>query len=417
MAKAPKERWDTDDLLRRCCKALDIAKTTIMLLGAEGFNDEDTPNNRILPEKIIGETGLLLLVTSMAREHKTVEDRVEELAEMLLPYARTEKVFMEICLQPALAMEYAMAHIFLSRIGYPDRRFDALLLKSINALSHFGRERTPHRMMEQAWIKKIWNDEFQFNKHVFAGTMAHSALNKPIDLLHGTAADMYAFTHALMYATNFNRCGNKLPRSRWAILSDAEAMLARCLDDEDYDVGGEILLAWPLIGNSWSASAAFAFRVLATAEDDAGMMPAPGLNMESIRQLEGVKRDKYLYASSYHTAYVMGLLCAVSLQPGNAPPKRIRAKNPVPGSARKFLRFLEHDPQKKQWRVEFDQLPEKEQDALTGLLINIAVIRNVRQKRYGVVYEILGAAYQMDMADTALASQAAELLERLSLLS
>jgi hypothetical protein len=113
----------------------------------------------------------------------------------------------------------------------------------------------------------------------------------------------------------------------------------------------------------------------------------------------------------------MGLLCAVTLQPGNAPPKCIGAKNPVPGSASIILRFLDRNPQKRQWRTEFDKLAEKEQDALSGLLLNIALIRLVRQKQYGIVYELLSAAFQMGMSNTAMASQVAELLERLSLLS
>jgi len=388
-----------------------------MLLGADGYHDADAPNNRILPEKIIGETGLLLLVASMAGEHREIKVQLEEVVAILLPYARAKKTFLDICLQPPLAMEYAMAHIFLSRMGYPDDRFDRLLLKTITASARSGRERPPHRVMEQVWMNKIWKGEAPYNKSEFVRMMNDSALNKPIDLLYGTTSDMYAFTHALMYATNFNQSPLKLPRSRASILSEAEAMLARCLDDEDYDLGGEVLLNWPLTGNSWSPAAAFAFRVLARAEDEAGMLPAPGVDKEKIKKLERVNREKYVYATGYHTAYVMGLLCAVSLQPGKSPAKNIHSKHAVCGSAQRFLGYLDRDPKKKQWRDEFDKLKPAEQDALAGFLLNVAFIRNVRQKQYGAVYELLGIAYEMGMADTALASQVAELLDRLSLLS
>jgi hypothetical protein len=410
-------RWDTGDLIRRCCNALDTASETITLLAAQGFKDTDDVNNHILPEKIIGETGLLLLVTSIVGSYKEIADRVEAIAGQLIPYARKEKTFLDICLQPALAMEYAMAHIFLTNIGHPDPKFDALLLKSINALSHYGRERPPHRMMEQAWMKKIWNGNTKSNNYHFSKTMADSVLNKPIDLLHGTRDDMYAFTHSLMYATDFHRSPGKLPRRRAEILSEAEAMLARSLDEEDYDLAGEVLLTWPLTGKSWSAAAAFAFRILAKAEDEAGFLPSLSTNKATLQKLEGDDRKKYLYASAYHTAYVMGLLCAVSLQPGKTPPKYIRTKTLVPGSSQKILPFLGHDEQKKQWRDEFDKLTEREQDTLSGFLLNVALIKNVRQKQYGTVYELLSTAYQMGMADTALASQSAELLDRLSMVS
>jgi len=409
--------WDTGDLIRRCCNALDTARETITLLAADGFKDTDDVNNHILPEKIIGETGLLLLVTSIVASHKEIADRVETIAGLLIPYARKEKTFLDICLQPSLAMEYAMAHIFLTNIGYPDPKFDALLLKSMNALAHYGRERPPHRMMEQAWIKKIWNHNASATNYHFSKTMADSVLNKPIDLLHGTRDDMYAFTHSLMYAADFNRSARNLPRRRAEILSEAEAMLARSLDEEDYDLAGEVLLTWPLTGKSWSAGAAFAFRILARVEDEAEFLPSLSTNKATLQKLEGDDRKRYLYASAYHTAYVMGLLCAVSLQPGKTPPKHIRTKTLVPGSARKILHFLNHDRQKKQWHDEFGKLTEHEQDALSGFLLNVALIRNVRQKQYGTVYELLGTAYQMSMADTALASQTAELLDRLSMVS
>jgi len=73
-----------------------------------------------------------------------------------------------------------------------------------------------------------------------------------MDLLNGSRDDVYAFTHALMYVTDFNIRPRRLPRRRAAILAEAEAALARCLDEQDYDLGGEVLLAWPLTGRSWS---------------------------------------------------------------------------------------------------------------------------------------------------------------------
>ncbi|HEY2580242.1 MAG TPA: hypothetical protein VGI43_00460 [Mucilaginibacter sp.] len=410
-----KEAWDTADLIRRCCNALDIAKETIMLLADDGYIDPDDAGNRIYPEKIMGETGLLLLVMSMVDSHKQIAERVEDIACILAPHARKKKTFMDICLQPALAFEYAQAHIFLTNLGYPDYKFDALLSKCMDAHANFGRERTPHRMLEQVWIKKLWNNT-TFDTDT-GKIIANSALNKPIDLLHGTKDDRYAFTHALMYATSFNSSPRRMPRKRVEILSEAEAMLARCLDENDYDLAGEVLLTWPLTGSSWSAAAAFAFRVIAAAEDETGYLPPPGLRAETLGKLEGTDREKYLHATIYHTAYVMGLLCAISLMPDKAPPKNMPTKRSVPGSAARILPFLNNDPKTKPWRVEFNKMTSHEQDALAGLLLNIAMIRNVRQKQYGTVYELLGIAFEIDLADTAIARQTAELLDRLSLLS
>jgi hypothetical protein len=114
---------------------------------------------------------------------------------------------------------------------------------------------------------------------------------------------------------------------------------------------------------------------------------------------------------------VMGLLCSTSLQPGRTPPKHIPTTVLVPGSARKILCFLDHEPQSTHWRNEFNKLTEPEQDALAGFLINVALTRNVRQRQYGKVYELLKITYETGLSNTALASQTAELLERIAMLS
>jgi len=410
------EVWETTDLVWRLCHALDIAKETIGLLASDGFSNPDDPGNKIVPEKIIGETAFLLFASSVVNTHKEIAERIKVLAAILILYARNEKILLEICLHPAIAMEYAQAHVCLKSIGYPDDRFDEVLIKSIGAQAHHGRERNPHRMLEQEWIKKIGGYR-PAPAHINI-TIADSVLTQPIDLLHGTRDDVYAFTHALMYVSSFNVDPWPIQRSREEILSEADAMLARCLDEQDYDLAGEVLLSWPLTGKTWSAPAVFAFRVLTKVEDEAGFLPSPATRVDTLQQLEGDNRKKYLFATAYHTAYVMGLLCSAALQPGRTPPKNIPVDNLLStGSAKRILPFLRHDLQNTHWFNEFSQLTGPEQDALAGLLLNIALVQNIRQRKYGVVYQLVEIAYDLDIADTAMVIQAAELLDRLAALS
>ena len=143
-----------------------------------------------------------------------------------------------------------------------------------------------------------------------------STLNRPMDVLCGSRDDIYAFTHALMFVTDFaiGPC-RRLPRRRAVILTEAEAALARCLDEQDYDLAAEVLLAWPLTGRQWSPAAVFGFCVLARVEDTAGFLPAPSTRLQRFQQLQGDRRTEYLLATAYHTAYVMGLLCSAALRP------------------------------------------------------------------------------------------------------
>ena len=126
------------------------------------------------------------------------------------------------------------------------------------------------------------------------------------------------------------------------ILTEAAALLARYMDAEDYDLSGEIAARLAVQrARHGVPAAAFAFRVLASVEDQAGVLPCGNINLARLAKLEGEARARYALATAYHTAYVMGFLCAASLRPGRAPPVRIvgpsvrkAVSRPPPGSCR-----------------------------------------------------------------------------------
>jgi hypothetical protein len=199
------------------------------------------------------------------------------------------------------------------------------------------------------------------------------------------------------------------------ILAEAEALLARCLDEQDYDLAGEVLLSWPLTGKAWSAAAAFAFRVIAHVEDKAGFLPTAATRISEIRERDGIERKKYLLATAYHTGYVMGLVCAACLRPGYAPPTAIPVSNAEkPDRAGTILKALDSDGKHPHWRDDFNQLAATETDALAGFLLDIALRRRVAIRDFGGIHDLLRLAYDLDLADTPAASQAAELLQRLA---
>ena len=400
----------------RILHALSFAKETLRLLAAEGYDDPETLPDKILPEKVIGETAFLLYAAWLTSDPVIIE-KVDEIARILAPYSRSKKILIGICLHPALAIEYAQAHVFLTRIGYPDERFDAMLEKSINAQSHFGRERPPHRMLEQEWVKRVWNKSSEPAEKYIIDAIAYSTMARPVDLLHGTREDLYAFTHALMYAMCFNSAPWGVKKENAAILDEAEAMLARCLDEEDYDLAGELLLAWPLTGSHWSALATLAFNVLLRVEDEASFLPSPATRVDILQKLEGEQRKKYFHATAYHTVYVMGLLCSASIKADRIPVQNITANETVSGISDKLLSFLELNGQAPHWLSCFSKLTGAEQDSLVDLLLNVAMYRNVQQKQYGAVFELVRIAYDTGAGSQELVTQAAELLDRLSLVA
>lgn len=405
--------WDEKDLERRLCHALDVAKRTIERLATNGYMDADEPRSHIRPEKVISETALLLLAASTVAGRDEVHGRINAVAAALRSHARSERMLLGICLEPALALDYAAAHLCLSRLGYRDANFDALLRHALESQSRRGRERVPHRALEQAWLLKGWDNDWPAHDQPWHA-VCDSVLNRPMDLLSGSRDDVYAFTHALMYVTDFNISARRLPRHRNVICAEAEAALARCLDEEDYDLAGEILLTWPLTGNSWSAAAAFGFRVLASVEDQAGFLPTASTRIQRLDGLEGEKRESYFLATAYHTIYVMGLLCAAVLQPGGRPPSRIPVRGAVRGSAEHMFSVVDSGTRKAHWTQEFEKLTALERDALAPMLLDIGLRRKTQERDFGAVSKLLTKADTLGLANRPLASQAAEMLVRLA---
>ncbi|HEX3619942.1 MAG TPA: hypothetical protein VHU16_06185 [Candidatus Udaeobacter sp.] len=407
-------RWSTKDLLRRLSHALDVAEQAVERLALNGYTDSKDPSNNLRPEKLISETAFLLVGASTADKHPEVAQRIRRVGERLLPHARSRRMLLGMCMEAALALEYAQAHICLTRLGYRDAAFDAVLRRSLTSQVCGGRERPPYRMLEQEWLIRTWNGAGSKSSQKYPLAAHESVLGRPMDLLGGSREDVYAFTHALIYITDFNLRPRRLPRPGREILAEAEAALARCLDDEDYDLGGEILLTWPLTGQSWSAAAVFGFRVLASVEDQAGFLPSQSTKLQRLSEMSGDERTDYLLATGYHTMYVMGLLCAAALQPGMAPPTRIPAAARGTGSHLPILRVLDADPRRRHWREEFDRLAKPERDAVVGLLFAMALRRLTIQRNFAGLHELLATGYSLGLANRPIASQAAELLERVS---
>jgi hypothetical protein len=323
-------------------------------------------------------------------------------------------MLLQVCLHPSLSFDFAQAHICLGRLGYRDERFDTLIRQSRHSQATHGRERVPHRVLEQEWIAKSWNDLQVNSQSEPPRTRFKSVLDQPVDLLGGSREDAYAFTHAVMYRRDFNIHALALPRQRSELLAEAEVMLARSLDDQDYDLAGELLLAWPLTGKEWSAPAAFGFRVLTRVEEEAGFLPAACTRLNRFEKLNEKDRSKYLLATAYHTIYVMGLLCAVSLQAGRTPPAGASMTTSRQGSANQILQILDSDGQKPHWREEIKSLREQERDAISSLLLDIAILRAVNRRQFNKIRELLEIARRYGLSDSPCSSQAAEALQRLA---
>jgi hypothetical protein len=406
-------RWDAADLKARLCRALDIAKRAVDFFAREGYADAEVPENSFGPEKPIAETAMLVYAVSTARHLPDVAQRIEEIAQLLLPHARSPRTLLNAALHPSMALDFAVPHVLLTKLGYCDPDFDIILKSCLSWQTQYGHERPPFASVEQKWITSLWMG-VQPGRG-WRSDLLNSVMHRPLDILGGPRQNAYGFTHLIMYCTDFGHGAGRFPRRRSAILDEASSLLAKCLDEEDYDLAGELLMAWPLMGARWCASATFAFRVLARVEDQVGLLPGGTTKASRVNKLEGKERTQYALGTAYHTALVMGLLCAAALRPGRAPFVRITGPKYERSLLEHLLRCIDRD--QGHWQPELSELSDSERNALAPFLLDIAISQKCRKHEYEAVRQLLATASQHGLANTTLCGQSALLLERLAVCS
>lgn len=417
-------RWDRDDLIRRVIKALDAAFEVVQTIEHDGRPDAaDAHATRdaigVPTEKIVAETAMLLLCAAPVRRlHERIHDRIDSIAVRLVRHARSERVLAAICLDPGFARDHAVAHAILSRLGHTDPAADRLLQQSLAMGARFGPERLPHRRLEQEWLARVWptGDEGVRRE---ARLLASSMLGRPMDALGSARLDVYAYTHAVMYATDLGTRRIVLPRSARAVAADADAALAFSLDANDCDLTAEVLLTWPMLGRAWSPAGVFAFDVLTRIEDGLGFLPGSSFTLTAYQALpDDDQRRRFALLSSYHTMYVMGFLCAAALRYGCSPPATIPPAAVSTGAGAVLFRLIDRDAAGASdgavapWRGAFDLLDGRQQDSLAPLLLALLLRRARARCDLRLVKEALEMALAHHVLEGPAPAQAAALLRR-----
>lgn len=396
------------DFARRLTSCLDIAASALPLLACAPYKRGVTP--RYQREKFICETALLLYAADgAAYDSPQLRERIHALASALAPHARSETVLMTMHLRPALAPELSVAHNCLTRIGYPDPAFQGELEHALGASAVGMLERAPWKQLEHAWGAGIGNPPLTMDPGC---APAKSMLGTGLDAFAAEREDLYAFTHALIYLTDFGLAPRTPPRAAALLVADADVALARCLDDDDFDLAAELLLTWPYLRATWTPTATFALAVLTDVEDEVGLLPSLTLSAERFAELADAERRLYVLREAYHTVYVMGFLASALLLPGCTPPAGIEAARDV-GAARTVLSLLPACTPMPLWEARLARLPETQQDSLAPFLAAVGVRRAITQSDFGRLRDILTASIEEGLPITPAIRQGVELLSRL----
>jgi hypothetical protein len=416
--------WDRSDLVRRVRIALELAGEALALASRDaqsgatdapaeaGASDSTRPAPVLSRDKVVAETAMLLLCTSPLRGlDMGVDGRLDALTRSLIAEARSGPVLAAICSDPGRAREYAVAHAILSRLGHLDPDVDRLMRQSLETAALVGPERLEHRRLELEWLERVWTSGAP-RRRPERGLLARSMLGRPVDALAATRLDLYAFTHALMYATDLGTRRVALPRSRTAVCADAEAALAFALETDDLDLTAELCMTWPMLGRRWSPAAGFAFGILASVQDGRGFVPGIAFDPRRHEVLSKPERRRDALATSYHATYVMGFLCAIALANGLIPPAAVSPSRRSGGAGNLLLDLMESSGPRKRWTDAARALAPKAQDAIAPLIL-VATMRRARERGdIGLLRNALGIAVGHDLVRGPGPVQGAALLRR-----
>lgn len=142
------------------------------------------------------------------------------------------------------------------------------------------------------------------------------------------------------------------------------------------------------------------------------MLPSGHSNPARLSQLQGEARTRYALGTGYHTAYVMGFLCAASLQAGRTPPVNIVGPQCEASCLDRLLRYVDDD--QGHWRSEFTSLTQAAQRALAPLILDVGIAQKCRKHDYQAMSELVSLACEYQLASSPMCGQAAELLERIA---
>lgn len=408
--------WRRDELIERLAATLDHAQQAahhLLLPSAWNQLDEATPSVFLNRAKFVCETSLLLhLASHVPNPPAELSDRLDDIADLLTPFARDHDTRLWMRLRPAMAAELGVAHLCLTAYGRPDPDFHAEYCASLTQTSVGPSERVAWKDLEAEWHRSLGAPLPELD--IVAAT-GRTAYNQGQDVICGSREAAYAVTHGLIYASNFGADRPVLARPEADLTADLEAMTARCLDEDDYDLGAEVLFSWPFLRADWTPTATFALQVLAEVTDTFGILPSMTLQSDACAELDPAEQGAYYFRESYHTVYVWGLLMAAILRTGQPVPHSSAPSPPGREAiADRLLALMPPRDREPEWIKVIHSSAVIDRGALVSLIADAGVRRAILAKDFARAHQIVQTFLEADVPPTSMVLQAAEMLARLA---
>jgi hypothetical protein len=270
-------------------------------------------------DKVSAEAALLLLVAARAGRSDSVPAR--QLAQVLRPVARSERLRLILRYRPGEAHVAALPALVLRQLGDVDAAFDEAVRDALGSPLRDAAERLPFREMDARWVRSLAGG----GAPDVTDLLPLSVLSRGVDPASCSRSDLYALTHSVMYATDLGR-GPLPPSVRTAVAVSTDIGLAWTLSRDDLDLLAELLFIPLLTTVGWSPLARLGWQVLFEIWQKLGFLPGPALRHDQLRS-GGPEAVRHARDGCYHTFFAGGVLAGLAL----ANPERVPTAA-VPGA-------------------------------------------------------------------------------------
>jgi hypothetical protein len=387
-----------DRLRDRVRSALAMARVLLQEVLDDRFSHDDPDGYRKLASKAGGEMAMVLRLAKRVLHDTQDIAEIAALARALAPIVRTPQVYRSVAMRPSRAPMFALAHLCLTAVGVPDDRMDRIVRQAFRSSAWAANERVPYRMLDTAWSRHLALGDRELDHPA----IPLSPLGAGVDLLEASTEDAYAFTHALIYATDFGRLPLPEHLDRHGLLGIAEALVVKALDEDDLDLLAELLMAPAILRTTWTPTLDFGWRVLDRVWNDFGFVPGPGLP-EPAGQENRTQATRRVLGTAYHTTFAAGLCCATLIDRNAAPSED---HGGPPGG-------VEAPPGKgTAWKIDWHACSREVQDNLRFLQLGFGLRRAVECADLVRLRDVLMLAARSELVAHPLFKQTLELLER-----
>ena len=258
-------------------------------------------------DKLIAETALYIFIikrTLQGTEYNNLLATCDKIASNLIPYVLNQRNKIIIHKNPQLCFTFSLLYICLKDYWCQDDEYSHLL-KRISALDKFNIfERLPFRQLDIMWVYNV-----NRGKSINLNTFKNSIIKLGTHPIYMERSDAYAFTHSIMYLTDFGKNYNFIHQSKFKI--DIYNVLCASINwylfVKDYDILAEMLISYFYCNFEINERVLIALGTMIDHWENFSYLPGPNYKQKTYEGLEEHLKKPYYFQHLYHTCYVFGL--------------------------------------------------------------------------------------------------------------